>query len=333
MLLSALAGAVACPTGGARAQGAVDAPLLVVGGPTDGPLAAWANAMAPALGRGLVPAAPLHVTYLGGADGVTGANQMETQGVPDGRSALLVPGAAALAWLVGDPRARFDVARWVPALAAIGTTVLCCRSSLVALRSGIEVRLAGGTIGGPDLPALLGLELLGARVTLVQVRPEQAIPAVRAGQSDAVLLSGRDLAKIPLLAQVGVRPVAVLGLMDERGAPTRDPSRPDLPSVAEIIGPSRSPLLPAWRATAVAVGLDALLALPAITAAAQVAQWRRAALAAGNGSELQAVALAQGSHILANPAAPAVAFAAAADSGSMLELRRWLAQRWNWRPA
>ena len=46
---------------------------------------------------------------IGSADGVTGANQFEARGAPDGQTVLLVPGQAAVAWMVGDPRAQFDV--------------------------------------------------------------------------------------------------------------------------------------------------------------------------------------------------------------------------------
>ncbi len=92
-----------------------DGATLLVAGPESGATDRWAALLGPALGRGLPPGTQVHTEAVGGPDGVTGANQFEARTTPDGTTALLLPGSAALAWLVGDPRARFDAAHWMPA--------------------------------------------------------------------------------------------------------------------------------------------------------------------------------------------------------------------------
>ena len=37
---------------------------------------------------------------------------------------LLAPGEAALAWMVGDPRAQFDVGHWVPVMAGTASAIV-----------------------------------------------------------------------------------------------------------------------------------------------------------------------------------------------------------------
>src|SRR5579872_5580489 len=93
---------------------------LLVAGPRDGGLNRWADALQPALEQSLPPDTSIRRLEIGAADGVTGANQFEVRGVPDGMTVMLVPGQAALAWMAGDPRAQFDVGHWVPVVA--GTT-------------------------------------------------------------------------------------------------------------------------------------------------------------------------------------------------------------------
>ena len=71
---------------------------LLVAGPDTGALNGWADAVVPALEQSLPPDTSIHRVVVGGADGVTGANQFEARGLPDGLTVLLVPGQAVLAW-------------------------------------------------------------------------------------------------------------------------------------------------------------------------------------------------------------------------------------------
>ncbi|HEX5328095.1 MAG TPA: hypothetical protein VFW75_15620, partial [Acetobacteraceae bacterium] len=101
-----------------------DGAELLIAGPDGGLLDRWCRVLAPALGRSLPAGTAVRLVREGGADGVTGANQFEVRALHDGSCALLTPGEAAIAWLVGDPRAQFDVGGWVPVLAGTAPSLL-----------------------------------------------------------------------------------------------------------------------------------------------------------------------------------------------------------------
>src|SRR6202008_31963 len=112
--------------------------------------------------QSMPPYTAIRRVEIGSADGVTAANQFEVRGVPDGTTVLMVPGQAALAWMVGDPRAQFDVGHWVPVMA--GTTPGVVGGRLGTLTNGGRVRGAAANAASADLAALLGLQLLGVPV-------------------------------------------------------------------------------------------------------------------------------------------------------------------------
>jgi hypothetical protein len=307
-----------------------DPPGVLVAGPDGGTLSRWAAAMAPPLGRALPSPAVREIT-VGGVDGVTGANQFDSRAAPDGGTVLLVPGEAALAWLVGDPRAQFDVSRWLPVLAGATPSVLAGRA---ALKPGQIVRLAAAGPAGCDLPALLALELLGMRCEPVFGMNEQAsLAAFSAGDTDVLLLRG---AGVParLAALPDGRPLFTFGALGDDGQIIRDPLLPDVPTLEEAPGFDReSPLREAWCASAAAGQLAFALILPQLTPAAMVALWRRAASAAAGAPEMQAMAAASFTRPLATQSATAGVARVAADMQGLLELRRWLGERYGWHPA
>ena len=69
--------------------------------------------------------------------------------------------------------------------------------------------------------------------------------------------------------------------------------------------------------------------LPPLTPAALVAQWRCAGAEASRALRPQA----PGVRLLCAPEANIATAAVAADPAAMLELRRWLAARFNWTPS
>ena len=215
------AGAAALPNA-AFPEGAT----LLVAGPEGGPLDGWAGWLAPSLGRALPPGTTLRKDVVGGIDGVTGANQFEARTVPDGGTALLLPGSAAMAWLVGDPRARFDVGQWIPALAGVTPGLLMSRMPIAA--GGPPLRIAASGPAGAELPALLALDLLGVPwVPVFGLVDATAISALSTGQVDAVCLHGRRVAEFAqLLGAVGVRPAFSFGSVDEAGQRQREPVLP-----------------------------------------------------------------------------------------------------------
>ena len=312
-----------------------DGATLMVGGPGGGPANSWAEWLSPGLGRALPPGTAVHTDVVGGVDGVTAANVFEARAVPDGSTALLLPGSAAMAWLVGDPRARFDTAHWVPALAGVTPGLVVSRVAGLRAPGDAPVRLAASSAAGPELPAMLALDLLGAAWSPVFGLGEgAALDALAAGQVDAVCLRGRRVPElVQMLADAGAQPLFSFGAVDETGVRQRDPAFPGVPTVIELLAGrgGETALRRAWFATAAASDLDIAMVLPQLTPAAIVAVWRRAAAQAAGSGAVLAQAAAQGVRTLSAPAATASTAAVNADAPAQLALRTWMASRLDYR--
>ncbi len=294
---------------------------LIVAGPPGGRLDRWADVLAAKIGRALPARTPLARQNVGGLDGVTGANQFEVRGEPDGSTALLVPGAAALSWLIGETRAKFDPAHWLPLWAGAGSAVLVSR---VALTPGRALRVAGEGPAGVELPALLALDLLG-----IDGQP------VGAASPDAVLIRGQDMKAALLTAAVsGMVPVMTFGAVGLDGKLGRDPAYPAVPTAFELVGVrAPAPMLAALRASTLAVQLDAGLVLPQLTPAATVALWRNACAPLLADADVTAEAARMGARLIPASMAADCTSRIAGDPAMLLALRRWLATRYDWRPA
>ncbi|MBV9252494.1 MAG: hypothetical protein JO227_25035 [Acetobacteraceae bacterium] len=316
-----------------------DGVTVLVAGPNGGDLRRWADRLLPALAQSVATETIFQSPAVGAADGVTGANQFETRAVPDGHTLLLAPGEAALAWLIGDPRAKFDVGHWVPIMAGLIPAVVVGKAG--GLTPGRPIHIAAGRTGWVDLPAVLAAELLGAQpVPMTDILEENALQAAFGrGAVDAFLLRGHDVpAQVNAFAQLGARPWFTLGFIDEAGRPARDPRFPDLPTFTELhetvrgICPS-GPLFEAWTAAAAASQLEFGLVLPQLTPASMVALWRRAGTGTASAPDVQALAWSLALRPLGGTAATAAMGALSASQPALLALRGWLAGRFNWRPA
>ena len=313
-------------------------PRLLVAGPSDGALNRWADALLPALEQSLPPDMSIRRVEIGSADGVTGANQFEARGAPDGMTVLLAPGQAAIAWMVGDPRAQFDVGHWVPVLAATGAGIVVGRPSV--LGPGGRARVAAAGPASFDLPAMLGVQLLGAPMEPVfgLAEPAAAQSAFAQGAVDAVLLRGHHVPEqVTALAAAGAQPLFALGAIDAGGEAVRDPNFPEVPHFAELFAARtgnkpRGALFEAWSAAAAAVQLEFGLVLPQLTPAAMVSLWRRAGADAMAVQGVQTAAATANVRPLAGPSATAATAVIAVGAPALAELRRWLASRLNWHP-
>jgi hypothetical protein len=145
--------------------------------------------------------------------------------------------------------------------------------------------------------------------------------------------------RVAELAEIGAQPVFSLGARGASGPPARDPQFPDLPGFAEfrlgagagpVAGSPFGPLLDALGAVAAAGQMEFGLVLPRLTPAAVVALWRHAGAIAAQTPEMQTAAAALAVRVSAD--ADAVA-PLAPGAQAMLELRRWLAKRYDWRPS
>jgi hypothetical protein len=314
-------------------------PKLLVAGPADGTLNRWADALLPALEQSLPPDTSIRRVEVGSVDGVTGANQFEVRSVPDGQTVLLAPGQAALAWMVGDPRAKFDVAHWVPVVAGTSVGLVVGRASVFA--GDPHARVVVTSPAGSDLPALLGLYLLGVRMEVVfgLVEPDAAEKAFLQGSADVVLLRGQRVPeRFAALQAAGGQPLFTLGTLDDTGHLVRDASYPQVPHFSELYATRtgvqpNGPLYDAWCAAAAAAQLVFGMVLPQLTPAAMVALWRRAGSDAVASLGVQTVAASANVRPLAGPVATTNTAAIAASAAAIQELRGWLAGRLNWRPA
>jgi hypothetical protein len=317
-----------------------DGATLLVAGPDGGHLDQWGRLLAPGLSRSLPPGTGVRLTTAGAADGVTGANQFDARVAPDGSTLLLAPGEAVLAWLVGDPRAKFDVGGWAAVLVGLTPSIVVGRVAAQTLRSGHPTRVAASGIEGPDLALLLGVELLGARAVPVAGVTAATLPAALAhGRVDLALVRGEQVpARVAALAAVGARPIFSIGAADHAGAPARDTVFPELPFLEELYTrlhgrQPAGPLYRGWRAAAVASRLTFGLVLGDLTPAAMVALWRRAGSDAAGSLDFGLVAAAANLQALPGPAASSGTAAIAADMAALLALRQWLNSRFNWHPA
>jgi hypothetical protein len=322
-LLSGLALLAAAGASPATATLPPAAATLLVPGPTDGPLAQWAARLAAALARGTTTAIMLERTVLGGPDGVTAANRFATAAAPDGRTLLVLPGAAAQAWLVGDKRAHFNGAGWPPVCAAQGPAVVAGRQPFAAAARA-PVRLGLAAPDHPGTAALLGLDLIGVAATPVAgLPPPQAEAALAEGTVEAVVLQGAD---VPArLAALGARPWFTLD-----GPGPRDPALPETPVLAELATGGDAAIRAGFLAAAANARLVGAVLLPALTPADLVALWRAAAQRWLE--EEVRVGLPAGIRVTAGAELAPVLSPLVPPPEAVLAYREWLLRRLRWQP-
>ncbi len=264
---------------------------------------------------------------IGGPDGVTGANQFQARTLPDGGTALLLPGAASLSWLTGDARVRFDAGNWLPLWGASCSLALASRVPLSAAR---PLRLAVRSVVGPDLAGMLALDLAGLEVVPVAVTGSGPRLLERP-DLDVVLLRGTELHS-PALPP-GWRLAASFGSPGPNGELVPDPSLPDLPILKPRAQRDRpAELALALNAVVAAAKLDVALVLPRSSPAAVVAWWRRSCTLLATAADVQSEATRTSVQPLGSGHASACLEAIVVDPPVLLELRRWLSDRYKWRP-
>jgi hypothetical protein len=303
---------------------------LLVPGPEDGAVALWAQRLAAGLRRAATTAINLEHSVLGGPDGVTAANRFATTAAPDGRTLLVLTGATAQARLVGDPRARFDPAGWLPLCAAVAVPIVAGRWPLAsgpAVGPGAASPVRLGLPGGPEHPAtaaLLALDLLGVPATpVLGVSAQQAEAALLQGALDAIVLQGTDApARLAML-----RAHAWFSLDGGGGGA----GGADLPAVADLAPGAPRPVMAGLRAAATGARLQAAAVLPALTPADTVALWRGAAQRWAEEEGRGAIPAAAPRPRPSPDAAIAIG-ALAPPPEAALAYREWLLRRLQWRP-
>jgi hypothetical protein len=311
-------------------------PALFVAGPADSEAATWAQLLLPALARGMPDSPAFELHYSVGQDGVTAANQFDARAMADGSQVLLFSGCVALAWLAGDSRAQFDIGHFLPLLALASTDVLMMRGGLNVPNRAGPVRLACGAPPQPAQTALMALDLLGIKAVPVQPGPD-SLGAVRAGTVDAVFVRGSDVpGHAHALTQAGLLPAFVTGLPIPGAEPPAGHMLHGVPHLLDLLAPARrsgDSRVTAWRALAAASALDLMLALPRLSTASSVANWRRACrtTVAGDavGQEIERRSLL----LLTDQDTAAAMQLVRADAAAQMTFRHWLADRLHWLPA
>jgi len=340
-LLGGLAGALFTALVARRAS-ADGGPLsLLVAGPNGGVLSRWGNACALAFSNGIPGTPAILAQTVGGLDGVTGANQLDTQVTPDGHTAALLPGAALLAFLIGDSRVHFDPTRWTPLMSGNASGVLLLRTQpgtptdIDYLKSLAPLRIAADAPQSADLAALLALARLGiATAPVFGLRGTAAKASAFAdGTVDAVFLCGEGVpADAAALTAAGAAPLFSLGVLDDNGAIGPDPQFPDLPDAITFGGSVTSPLDAAYQAAAAAARLDFLLVLPHLTDPTSVALWTQAAQAAGQDPALTSAADASAITLQPAPVLGSALTALALSPTAQASLQDFLSKSLGWQP-
>ena len=319
VLGAALALAAGKP-GLAAATGVPEAATLLVPGPEDGPAARFAQGAATGLARGLVQAAALRVSVLGGPEGITAANRFAASAAPNGQLLLLLTGAAAQAQLIGEGRARYEPRHW-PAVAGSMMPVLVAGRG--APGDTQPLRLALPAPAAPEAAALLALDLIGRSATPVFLPPGMAPDAaITAGIADAVVLGGP--APDARATSLGLSPWFVFD--DETAA--RDPALPEVPAFGALLpDPGQAELVAGLRAAGAALRVRGLLVLPALTSADSVALWRGAAQ---RWAEDTPEPVETGARNLAGKEAADALATLCPPAEAQLAYRAWLRRRLNW---
>lgn len=341
--LSALAGMPAARAGSlthiaaiAPAGGAIVDPTLLVAGNAESAAGRWGTVLAPALAQGLEAPSPLHTHLTSGLDGVTGANLFDTQTVPDGATALLVPGAALVTSLAGDPRAHYDFGRWVPLMFSLLSPIVVGRADLHRtlrdLMRDRPIRVAVSNDHGIELATVIAMAMFGFRPIPVMglATPEEALAALAAGKVDVVQISdpmsaqALDSLLLPL-EESGAVPLFTLTDTVRTTVHGRPVQSFDERFNQERGRPPTGLLYDAWKTVAAAASLDIGLVLPMLTPPAQVAGWRHAVNVASTQGALDTLKNDAGRALVSGPDCGRYLQSMTGEISAVLMLRRWLA--------
>lgn len=312
---------------------------ILVGGLPDGQTDHWANRVAAGLQDVLSPQSQIRVQTIGGRDGVTSANRLQTLVGTEGHIAAMLPGETAIAFLTGDPRVHFQPGEWIPVMAGVNSGIIVVRGGLSRLSKPVPIRLA---MVGPEskgLAAILVFDKLGVPIVpIFGLRGAAALRAFALGEADALMLTGEQIPiNFPKLREKGGLAICSLGGADDREHAGKEPQFMNLPTVEELAATRGSrPLSPlleqAYRAVVAASRIEFILVLPHLTPPAVVALWRQAALSMIRAPAVRSTTAASSIRLTEVGAAAAIApLIASADA--MLALRQMLFKRFGWRPS
>ena len=313
---------------------------LLSSGPPHGYIAGWAKLLGPHLLDGLPPDVAVTFTAMGGPDGVTVCNAFGSRLDPDGTTLMFAPGAALVAWLEGDSRAKYDPGRWIAALVGATPAVLVGRAPL-SRHASRPWRLAASNPIGPELAAFLALDLLGLPAEPVYglTDPESLAEGLRRRSFDLAFLSGPRLRTTLAKARAaGARALFSTGAQGCDGALARDPLLPGVPSFLEAAANLRIDVptddrLAGYEAAAAAAAVCFAAVLPDLVSPSTLAQWRRGADLTGDSLSVAAVAVPQGVRLVTGICAGRFLIQTSRSAAALDSLRLTMLSRYGWRPS
>lgn len=207
--------------------------------------AKWANFFAPLLSEELPGKPTVVVKFMPGAGGTKGANWFQKQKHKDGTLLLGTSGSTQFAYLLNDPRVRYEYRDWIPVMASGTGGVAYLNPEDGKKFDGTANALKGqsfiyGSQGATrlDLVPQLAWKMLG-----LAVEPVFGIK----GRGDGRLMFERGEATIDyqtsssylkgsmaLVEQGKAVPMMSWGALSADGEVVRDPTFPDLPTFKEV---------------------------------------------------------------------------------------------------
>lgn len=347
-----LGAAAALPAGAARAQDFAGQTIewiipMPVGGGSD----TWARFHLPFMNRNLPGNPTIVIRNVTGGGGINGTNQFAARARPDGLMILGTTASIQFPYLLGDPRVKYDYAKWTPVFASPTGGVLYVRPELGVRGPGDYAKLKaapGLKFGsqGPtslDIVPALAFELLNIDVQIVfgmQGRGQGRLAFERGETPIDYQTSSAFISQVmPLVREGKAVPLFSWGVLNDAAEIVRDPNFPDLPSFPEFVqaATGSQPSGPVWEAWlamyAAGFGAQKFVVLPKGTPAGILDAYRasfRKTLAEPEYREKRGPVIGEYDEVIGAPAERAYAAATTMSADTRTWIREWLQRRFSY---
>lgn len=267
------------------------------GGGTD----SYSRLMAPLFEKNLPGHPTILVLNKPGGGGLSGANYYADHAKKDGTTVLALSTSSQSNWMLGDPRAQFELKDFIPIILSPRGITLYTRGNLgiqdektlkgkiekLSSYSPEELNFGGKTPTSGDLALRVALSLLGVEVNSVWGLGGNGPMALGFERGEFTVNYDNTLSFLQnrenMIEDGMAVPLFTFGVMDENGKIERDPALPDVPTVPEyykaVFGKEPSgAAYNAWKALmGVSVPLSKSWNLMAGTPKDVIEAWRTAA--------------------------------------------------------
>jgi tripartite-type tricarboxylate transporter receptor subunit TctC len=321
---------------------------FIPGGGTD----VWARFFQPYLEKYLPGNPTVLIKNQPGGNGIAGANLFHARAQPDGLTVLGTSGSVQLPYLLDDPRVKYEYKEWTSILVSPTGGVIYGRPELgvkatedIPKLKGRKVKFGSQGVSSVDMVVALGFELLGFEPQLIfglKGRAEGRLALERGETSIDYQATGAYLKNVEPLVRAGKAvPLFTLGVIDAQGEVIRDPSFPDMPSLAEVYGAmhGKPPTGVEWQAYkaffTAGFAAQKIIVLPRGAAANVVAVWREAVHRVVSDPEFIARSkdeLGAYQQAIGPDSATLTNVAINVDPEAKAWLKQWLVTRYNYKP-